>query len=50
MNEMECISYLIHKVKVHRNNQKYDDNMNLNSFIKLCEIRKMIENQAKECR
>ena len=49
INEIESVSYLMYKVKVHRNDREYDDNMNLNGFMELCEIRKMIENKAKEC-
>ena len=44
MNAMECMSYLMYKEKVHRNNREQDDNMHLNGFMELCEIRKMIEN------
>ena len=39
----------MYKAKVYGNDQEYDDNMYLNGFIDLCEIRKMIENKEKEC-
>ena len=49
MNKMECMRYLMYKVKVRRNDREYDNNMHLSGFMELCEIRKMIENKEKEC-
>ena len=34
----------MYKAKVCRNDLEYDNNMHLNGFMKLCEIRKIIEN------
>ena len=39
----------MYKAKVCRNDLEYDDNIHLNGFMKLCEIRKMIEKKEKEC-
>ena len=40
MNKIEYISYLMYKVKVHKINWECNDNMYLNGFIELYEIRK----------
>ena len=50
LNEIECIRYLMYKVKVCRNDLEYNNNMYMDSFIELYEIRKMIENKEKKCR
>ena len=49
MNEIECVTYFMHKAKVCKNDLEYNNDTHLNGFIKSCKIRKIIEKKEKKC-